>query len=273
MFSEISPVVLIGCGKMGCALLEGWLRAGIAPEAIVVVDHHVENMAHFSKINRFFSVDSLHVSLKPQAVVLCVKPASFGNLAETCHFLVTPNTVFLSVMAGKTISTLEMALGRGARIVRSMTNLPACIGRGMTVLCPGQNVSHEQRNVCSLLAQGVGAVRWIENEALLDIVTAISGSGPAYIFRLVDTLAHIGQQLGLPEELASTLAQQTVCGASELLQQSSLSPLALSQAVTSPGGTTEAALEVFIPGLKELIEKTLSAAIQRSRSLNETNSI
>ena len=222
MFSEAAPVVLIGCGRMGRALLEGWLRGGIAPEAIVVVDHHAEDLSHFSEIHRFFSVGSLPVSLKPCVVVFCVKPAAFADLAETCHFLVTPNTVFLSVMAGKTVSTLEMALGRDAHIVRAMTNLPACIGQGMTVLCPGHHVNHEQRDACTLLAQGLGLVRWVEDEALLDIVTAISGSGPAYIFRLVDTLAHIGQQLGLPEELAPVLAQQTVYGASELLRHSSL---------------------------------------------------
>lgn len=268
MFSEASPVVLIGCGKMGRALLEGWLRGGIAPESIVVVDHHAEDLSHFSNIHRVFSIGTLQVSLRPKAVVLCVKPTSFDELSDTCHFLVAPDTVFLSVMAGKTVSTLQMGLGRDARVVRSMTNLPACIGQGMTVLCPGHNVNDGQREVCSLLAQGVGVVRWVEEEGLLDVITAIAGSGPAYIFHLVDVLTQMGQKLGLPEELAPILAQQTVCGAGELLQKSSLLPIELSQAVSSPGGTTEAALEVFIPGLEELIEKTLLAAINHNRSLN-----
>jgi pyrroline-5-carboxylate reductase len=178
-------------------------------------------------------------------------------------------TVVVSIMAGRTLSFLEQALSQRAALVRAMPNTPAAIGRGITVAVPNVRVSGRQRELVHALLAATGAVEWIEDEALMDAVTAVSGSGPAYVFLLVEALARAGTAAGLPAELAAKLARATVAGSGELLQRSPLDPASLRQNVTSPGGTTAAALEVLLGanGLGELMERAVAAATARSRQL------
>ena len=178
-------------------------------------------------------------------------------------------TVFLSIAAGKTIGFFEGHLGREAAIVRAMPNTPAAIGRGISVLCANARASQAQRETCGALMQAAGEVAWVEEEALLDPVTAVSGSGPAYVFLLVEALAAAGVSAGLPEDLAMRLAGETVSGAGELLRRSGESAATLRHNVTSPGGTTQAALEVLMAedGLQALMTRAVAAATRRSEEL------
>jgi pyrroline-5-carboxylate reductase len=180
-----------------------------------------------------------------------------------------PATVFLSVAAGKTLAVFETYLGSEAVVVRAMPNTPAAIGRGMIVGCPNERVSDGQKALCDSLMAAVGEVAWIDDEALMDAVTGVSGSGPAYVFLLIECLAQAGRAAGLPGDLADRLALVTVSGAGELARQSAESPTVLRENVTSPNGTTQAALEVLMAedGLAPLMTKAVAAATQRSREL------
>jgi pyrroline-5-carboxylate reductase len=177
-------------------------------------------------------------------------------------------TLVLSVMAGKTLAFLEAALP-GAAIVRAMPNTPAAIGRGMTVLVPNAKVTSAQRAIATDLISATGKVEWIDDETLMDAVTAVSGSGPAYIFLLAEALASAGIAAGLPKELAEKLARETVAGSGELLYRSPLDPATLRKNVTSPGGTTAAALEILMGpgGFDALLKQAVDAASKRSKDL------
>ena len=182
---------------------------------------------------------------------------------------VQPGTVFLSIAAGKPLRYFAAALGADAAVVRAMPNTPAAIGRGMTVLCANDRAGREDRAVCGALMAAVGEVAWIDDEALMDAVTAVSGSGPAYVFYLIECLAEAAVVAGLPAALAARLARQTVLGAAELARQSDAAPATLRENVASPGGTTEAALKVLMgaAGLQPLLTHAVAVAAQRSREL------
>jgi pyrroline-5-carboxylate reductase len=178
-------------------------------------------------------------------------------------------TLALSIMAGRTLGNLQAALAPGTAIVRAMPNTPAAIGRGITVACPNAQVTARQRKQATGLLAAIGSVEWVKDERLIDAVTAVSGSGPAYVFLLAEAMAQAGCAAGLPAALATKLARETVAGAGELLHRSPLDAATLRQNVTSPGGTTAAALEVLMgpAGFEALLTEAIAAATRRSREL------
>jgi pyrroline-5-carboxylate reductase len=205
----------------------------------------------------------------PAAVVIAVKPQNADEAVPWLAPVVGADTVVLSIMAGKTLQFLAGALPPGSAIVRSMPNTPAAIGRGITVAVPNPNVTPDQRTLADKLLAATGTVEWVEDEGLLDPVTAVSGSGPAYVFLLAESLARAGAAAGLPPDLAARLACATVAGSGELLHRSALDAATLRQNVTSPGGTTAAALEVLMAadGLDRLMKDAVAAATRRAREL------
>lgn len=263
-------LVLAGCGKMGGAMLEGWLKTGVPAKQIVTLDpalqgstlellkHH--NIHHNPPITEIANTEALVVAVKPQVM---------GQVLPGLVPLLKSKPVVLSIAAGKTIASFEAVFGSGASIIRAMPNTPAAIGRGITALVGNRNVSPAQMALAEALLHASGEVVRVAREAEIDFVTAVSGSGPAYVFLLVETLAAAGEKLGLPADLAMRLARVTVSGAGELLYQSIESPTTLRQNVTSPKGTTEAALQVLMApgGLKQLMEKAVAEAAKRSKEL------
>jgi pyrroline-5-carboxylate reductase len=261
-------LVLVGAGKMGSALLEGWLRLGLAANNIAVIEPSPSaEIAALAK--RGLSLNPDLPSLRdPTVVVLAVKPQIAAEAIAPLRPIVGDATLVISIMAGRTLQFLSSALERAAALVRAMPNTPAAIGRGITVAVP-MRASDAQRRLAEALLSATGAFAWIDDEALMDAVTAVSGSGPAYVFLLAEALAQAGVAAGLPAALAQKLARDTVAGSGELLHRSPLDPAVLRENVTSPGGTTAAALEVLMAqnGLKNLMEKAVAAATARSRQL------
>lgn len=263
-------LLLVGCGKMGGALLQGWLAGGTRAQDVVVVEPSGDGGRFGQSPPRFVdSADAVPDDFAPDIVILAVKPQMMDEVVPAYARFVRPDTVFLSIAAGKTIGYFEGKLGAGAAIVRAMPNTPAAVGRGITTACANTHVGDSQRAACQSLLEAVGEVGWVEDEALMDAVTGLSGSGPAYVFHLVECLAGAGRAQGLDPELAMRLARATVSGAGELLRQSDESAEDLREAVTSPGGTTQAGLEVLMAELGPLLERTVAAAAQRSRELAE----
>jgi pyrroline-5-carboxylate reductase len=258
-------IALAGAGKMGGAMLTGWLAQGLDPERVVVIEPHPS--AQIS------ALAARGITLNPanaaavDTLVVAVKPQTFRDAGAALKSLVGTSTLVVSIMAGQTIAALKQVLG-GA-MVRAMPNTPAAIGRGITVAVADANVSASQRSLADALLRATGSVEWIDDETLMDAVTAVSGSGPAYVFLLAEELARAGIAAGLPEELATKLARETVAGSGELLHRSELDPATLRQNVTSPGGTTAAALDVLMgfEGLHRLMIRAVAAATARSKEL------
>lgn len=262
-------LLLVGCGKMGTAMLRGWL-AGKAASCFFVVEPEglpVEVSAA-SNVEWRAAPEMMPSGLAPDAVVFAVKPQVIDTVLPLYRRWVCPETVFVSIVAGKTLAGLSRHLGH-APIVRAMPNTPAAIGRGITVACATSLVSDRQRQLCDRLFAAMGDNAWVEQERLIDAVTAVSGSGPAYVFLLIEALAKAGEAEGLPAELALQLARSTVAGSGELARVSPENPARLRENVTSPGGTTRAALDVLMArdGLEYLIMRAVSAAAARSRAL------
>jgi len=261
-------ILLVGCGKMGHAMLGGWIKEGIAPAAIMVVDPHAADLP--DGVNHVTGFDALPAAADAEVVVLAVKPQVMADVAAPYAKLAKPETVFFTVAAGKPLDFYTGILGAEARVVRAMPNTPAAIGRGMTVLYAGPGVTEAQKARCETLAKGVGATAWVEDERHMDAVTAVSGSGPAYVFHMVEAMADAGVALGLDKDLAMQLAREAVAGAGELLARSADSAAKLRENVTSPGGTTAAALEVLMDeaeGLRPLMRRACEANVRRSREL------
>jgi pyrroline-5-carboxylate reductase len=255
---------------MGSALLSGWLQQDILKTA----SHIVEPMGADD-----FDIDpnivvhqdskDLPLGLNPEVIVFAVKPQHMGDVVPAYKKFVGPNTMFLSIAAGTNIGFFESMLGSDAAIVRAMPNTPAAIGKGITVLCPNANASDEQATLAKFLLEAVGQAILMDDETLMDAVTAVSGSGPAYVFLLTETLAEAGVKAGLPRNLADQLALQTVAGAGALAAQSNDKPAQLRENVTSPGGTTFEALQVLMAkdGLQSLMTKAVAAATRRGKEL------
>jgi len=264
------PVLLVGCGKMGGAMLGGWLDRGLEAGGVHVVEPFADNAAAAAKfgVNVYDSANDLPPGLAPAVVIFAVKPQQMAGAAPAFSGFKS-SAVYLSIAAGTPISSFESFLGEGAAIVRSMPNTPAAVRRGITVACPNDNVSADQRSLCDDMLQAVGEVGWVDDEGLIDAVTATSGSGPAYVFLLIECLAKAGEQAGLSAEMAMQLASATVSGAGELARQSDDEAATLRVNVTSPGGTTAAALEVLMAddGLQQLMTRAVAAAADRSREL------
>jgi pyrroline-5-carboxylate reductase len=262
-------LVLVGAGKMGGAMLEGWLRLGLDPAKVAVIEPvpspEVKELAGLGLTLN----PAVNMVREPAAVVIAVKPQNAEEAVPWLAPIVGGATVVLSIMAGKTLDFLEGALPPGTAIVRLMPNTPASIGRGITVAVPNQQVTAAQRALADKLLAATGAVEWVEDEGLLDPVTAVSGSGPAYVFLLAESLARAGAAAGLPPDLAARLACATVAGSGELLHRSLVDAATLRRNVTSPGGTTAAALDVLMAddGLDRLMREAVAAATRRSREL------
>jgi pyrroline-5-carboxylate reductase len=263
-------IVLVGAGRMGSAMLQGWLARDLDPARLTVIEPQpsaeIEDLAH-----RGLKLNPAQAPRAPHAAVIAVKPQTAAEIMPWLATIVGPATLVLSIMAGKTLGFLAEALTPDTAIVRSMPNLPGAIGRGITVAVPNEHVSPAQRDLAHRLLAAMGAVEWVDDERLLDAVTAVSGSGPAYVFLLAESLAHAGAAAGLPLDLAERLARATVAGSGELLRRSPLDAATLRENVTSPGGTTAAALEVLLAadGLDSLMERAIAAATRRSRELSD----
>ncbi|MGE0753466.1 MAG: pyrroline-5-carboxylate reductase [Variibacter sp.] len=261
-------IVLVGAGNMGSAMLQGWLGLGLAPERVVILDPKPSD-ALLARLDPAVRCNPPLDGLKDvAALVLAVKPQVAPEVIPGLASLIGRDTVAISIMAGKTIAFMEQGLP-GAAAVRAMPNTPAAIGRGITVAVPNARVTDAQRRLTTRLLAACGKVEWVEDEALIDAVTAVSGSGPAYVFLMAESLARAGAAAGLPQDLAARLARETVAGAGELLHRSELEASKLRENVTSPAGTTAAALAVLMAddGLDPLLKTAVAAAARRSREL------
>ena len=264
----IGSLALVGAGKMGGAMLEGWLALGLDLKNVVVLEPQPSP--------QISSLAGGGLRLNPvratgenfSAIILAVKPQTAPEIMREVAPLAGKHSLVLSIMAGRGLEFLQKALPTAA-IVRAMPNLPASIGRGITVAIANAAVTAEQRALAHRLLAAIGAVEWISDEGLMDAVTAVSGSGPAYVFLLAEALAKAGRAAGLPQPLADNLARATVAGSGALLGLSAVDAKTLRQNVTSPGGTTAAALEVLMAadGIESLVKKAVAAAARRSREL------
>jgi pyrroline-5-carboxylate reductase len=264
------PLLLVGAGKMGGALLAGWLRQGLDPASVFVKDPAPPpEVAALIARHGIAAEVAPPLPAPPSVIVLAVKPQLMDEVLPQLRPLIGDDTVVLSIAAGRTLQSLVRHLPQGAAIVRAMPNMPAAIGQGITVACANAAVTPDQARACDALLEAVGEVVWIVDEVLLDAITAVSGSGPAYVFLLAECLAEAGVAAGLDPNLAARLARATVAGAGELLRRSDLSPSELRQNVTSPKGTTAAALSVLMgeDGMQELLTRAIAAAAKRSRDL------
>ena len=260
-------IVLAGAGKMGGAMLSGWFAQGLDAADVVVIEPHPS-----AEIGAL-AAKGVRLNPTPKEIgavatlVIALKPQMFGAAGPALKPFSGSNTLVVSIMAGTTIASLDEVCG--GMVVRAMPNTPAAIGRGITVAVAAKNVSTAHRATADALLRATGSVEWIGDEALMDAVTAVSGSGPAYVFLLAEELARAGVEAGLPVELADKLARETVAGSGELLHRSELASATLRQNVTSPGGTTAAALDVLMAadGFQSLLTRAVAAATRRSIAL------
>jgi pyrroline-5-carboxylate reductase len=268
-FSPARPLVLVGAGKMGGAMLRGWLDRGLDSKAVVVVDPSPppDSAAWLASV-RIRPVTAVP-AVTAKVIVVAVKPQIIAAVLPGLRPLIGRDTVVLSIAAGATLRNLKAGLGDAA-IVRSIPNTPAQVGRGVTAAIANAKVGKAARKLVGELLAAVGDVIWVEKEGLIDAATAVSGSGPAYVFHMVEALAAAGVSAGFDRDSAMRLARGTVIGGAELLHQSDLPAEILRQNVTSPKGTTAAALKILMgrSGLTPLMKKAVAAARKRSRELS-----
>lgn len=260
-------LVLLGCGQMGSAMLAGWLKQGLPATSVWVIDPHPSDwlLATGVQINQ-------PLPESPAIVLIAVKPQMMAEALPTLQGMGNGATLFLSVAAGTKISHYEQVLGADTPIVRAMPNTPAAIGRGITAITGNVQATEQHLALAEALLQAVGQVVRLEGEHQMDAVTAVSGSGPAYVFLLIETLAAAGEAEGLPAALALQLARATVAGAGALAEASEETPTRLRINVTSPAGTTAAALAVLMDeqaGFAPLLKKAVKAAADRGRELGK----
>ncbi|MBY0559041.1 pyrroline-5-carboxylate reductase [Hyphomicrobium sp.] len=265
-------VVLAGAGKMGAALLQGWLDRGLDPAGIVIQEPNLSGAAQdLANTHGIKAVAQLApLETPPAVIVVAVKPQAMDDVFPGLAKIAGPETVVVSIAAGKTLASFERHLPPSSAVVRAMPNTPAAIGRGITGAVANPHATAAQKQACESLLGAVGPVVWVGDESLIDAVTAVSGSGPAYVFLLAEALAEAGVAAGLDQATAVQLARATVSGSGELLNQSPLDAETLRRNVTSPGGTTAAALAVLMregSGLKELMTEAVLAAKKRGREL------
>ena len=270
MLKLTGTLVLVGAGKMGGAMLEGWLKSDADPARIVAFDP-----APPAEVKS--TLEAKGVRLNPrisditdtEVIIIAVKPQVMEDVLPGIVPLKTSKPLILSVAAGKTIASYERHFGADAAVIRSIPNTPAAVGRGITAMASNPNVSASQMELARQLLSAVGEVVTVDDEALIDAVTAVSGSGPAYVFYLTECLAAAGEKVGLPAGLAMQLARATVAGSGELMRQSGIEAATLRHNVTSPKGTTYAALQVLMAddGMQPLFDKAIDAATRRSREL------
>lgn len=259
-------LVLLGCGKMGSAMLQGWLAGGLPTSSVWVMDPHPSDWLG--------ALDGLNLNVDlpddPAIVLIAVKPQMMGDALPVLVSLGGGATLFVSVAAGTSIATYEDVLGAATPIIRTMPNTPAAVGKGITALVGNDHVSDAQMDLAEALMSAVGQTVRLSSEAQIDAVTGVSGSGPAYVFHLIETLAAAGVAEGLPADMAMKLAKATVAGAGALAEQADEDPAQLRVNVTSPGGTTAAALNVLMnedDGFPALLKRAVKAAADRGREL------
>ena len=265
--TALPPLLLAGCGRMGGAMLAGWRERGLTPS--YAVDPAPDAARHSGPdLTVVADLDAVPADFSPAAVVLAVKPQNAAAVLPA-YARFGERAVFLSIMAGRTIGGIQALLGGDAAVVRAMPNTPAAVRQGITVATASATVSAGQRGLCGDLLRAIGLVEWVDRETLLDPVTAVSGSGPAYVFLLAELMEKAAIEQGIEPGMARVLARQTVAGSGALLAASAESAADLRKAVTSPGGTTQAALEVLMaPGAMPLaLSEAIAAATRRSREL------
>jgi len=258
-------LVMLGCGKMGQAMLEGWLARGIPPESVTVIDPHPSDWVNSQglRVNQGLPDD-------PAVAIVAVKPQFMAQALPQLKPLGGGRCLIVSVAAGTPITTFERVLGAQTRVIRAMPNTPAAIGKGITAIIGNDAAGPDDADLAEALLSAVGQVVRLQTEDQIDAVTGVSGSGPAYVFFMIDALAAAARAEGLPHDMAMQLAKATVAGAGALAEAASDSPEQLRINVTSPNGTTQAGLEVLMDaraGLDPLIRATVAAAAARSREL------
>ena len=266
-----TSLVLFGAGKMGAAMLEGWLAVGMNTAAATILDPQPSADVEALCGKREIPLNPpLRDLVPPKVVVLAIKPQMLEAAAAVINRLVKTDTLVVSILAGKTLADLKRQMPDARAVVRAMPNLAASVRRSATAAVTTAETSAAQKLMAHELLASIGTVAWLADEDLMDAVTAVSGSGPAYFFYLAECLAHAGTAAGLPQELSAQLARATLVGAGELLAQTELPPGKLRHDVTSPGGTTAAALDVLMvqPGLSELLQSAVQAARRRAGELS-----
>jgi pyrroline-5-carboxylate reductase len=270
MNTENIKILLVGCGKMGGALLSGWLDDCMLSMNIQVIEPSQALQSVFSEKDIIFhnSIGDLDNNFKPTFVVFAIKPQIMDTVIPDYERFAGKST-FISIAAGKTINYFETKLGQKAAIIRTMPNTPAAIKRGISVACGNSWVTPKAKKNCLILLTAVGSASWLEDENKIDAVTAVSGSGPAYVFLLAEAMIQAGIESGLDQNLASQLAIETISGAGEMLIKSTEDAQTLRKNVTSPGGTTEAALSILIGknGMQNIMSRAISMAVKRSKEL------
>ncbi|WP_262694621.1 pyrroline-5-carboxylate reductase [Kordiimonas aquimaris] len=271
-FTPNAPLVLVGCGNMGGALARGWLASGLSADALVIVDRlfEVENLPEARGARVVDSLDALETGLLAKAVLLAVKPQIINDVMPSLSPFINNNTLIISVAAGVTLDQMARGVGADKQCARVMPNTPAAVAAGASGIACSENVSLANMALTKALMEAVGLAVVLENEQQIDAVTATSGSGPAYVFYMVEALAAAGEKLGLSQEGAEALARQTIIGAAKLLEaDTGTSAATLRERVTSPKGTTEAALKVLMGegGMTTLLERATEAAAKRSKEL------
>lgn len=266
--TDIAPILLVGMGKMGGAMMAGWVERGLS--ASFAVDPSMP-ASPGAAVTVVADASMIPAEFRPAAVVLAVKPQSAPETLP--HYARFGDAVMLSIMAGRDIAGLRAGLGGVSGrscVVRAMPNTPAAIGQGITVACAGPGVSDAQRALCDTLLSAVGDVAWVDDEGLIDAVTAVSGGGPAYVFLLAELLEKAAIEQGIPAPLARLLARKTVSGSGALLAASQEDAAILRRNVTSPKGTTEQALAVMMAedAWPDTISRAIAAATARSRALS-----
>lgn len=273
MTTQKPHVILLGCGNMGGAMLEGWLRNECAA-AIDIIDHHVADEYKKNQHVAFHTSapESINFQSENTVLIVAVKPQILAEACLPIKHLLNPDTLIISIAAGKTIQSLELIFGKNQPIARSMPNTPASIAQGITAAVPNNHVTEHHKKTTEILLSAVGQFLWLNDESDMDAVTAISGSGPAYIFHMIEALTSAAEDLDLPQDTAQKLARQTVIGSALLAQDKhSTSATTLRENVTSPGGTTEAALKILMreeSGLTDLMKQATKAAQKRSKELS-----
>lgn len=260
-------LLLLGCGKMGGAMLRGWLAKGLSPDQVTVLDPRpadwlCELQAKGLRLN-------VQPDTPPAIAVIATKPQIMGDAIPGIAAFGNGPTLFLSIAAGTSIATFEDMLGLETPVVRAMPNTPAAIGAGISALVANEQVTADQLGLAERLLAAVGETVLLDCEEQMHAVTALSGSGPAYVFALAEAMAGAGQELGLPKDMALRLAVATIAGAGRLMMETGTAPDVLRDQVTSPNGTTAAGLDVLMrpDGIAELTRQTLEAAADRSRTL------
>jgi pyrroline-5-carboxylate reductase len=265
-------LTLVGCGKMGTAMLRGWLSSGLARRIDVIEPNGLPPELFGAGLTCHRSVeDYIAAGVTSRFFVMAVKPQVMDDVCAALKPAVHADALILSIAAGQTIAAYEGRFGATQPVIRTMPNTPASIGKGMTVAIANKNITPGQKALADRALQATGLVEWTDDESLLDAVTAVSGSGPAYVFLMIEALAAAGMKAGLPDAMAVKLARQTIIGAGALTQHEKDTDAAtLRKNVTSPGGTTEAALKILMrnDGLEALMTEAVAAATKRSRELS-----